>query len=91
MVNPVPRNDTTRLVIYAVMFLAVLGGTVTLVALGKMDAASGLQWLISGASLIGTGLGGPNSPKTSALAGRMVRPHEPAAPGRLTSTAATGS
>lgn len=58
MVNPVPRNDTTRLVIYAVMFLAVLGGTVTLVALGKMDAASGLQWLISGAGLIGTGLGG---------------------------------
>ncbi len=58
MPNPVPQNDTTRLIVYAVMFLAVLGGTVTLVALGKMDAASGLQWIISGAGLIGSGLGG---------------------------------
>lgn len=58
MPNPVPQNDTTRLIVYAVMFLSVLGGTVTLIALGKMDAASGLQWIISGAGLIGTGLGG---------------------------------
>ncbi|OHU53507.1 hypothetical protein [Mycobacteroides chelonae] len=58
MPNPVPQNDTTRLIVYAVMFLAVLGGTVTLIALGKMDAASGLQWIISGAGLIGSGLGG---------------------------------
>lgn len=57
MPNPVPQNDTTRLIVYAVMFLAVLGGTVTLIALGKMDAASGLQWIVSGAGLIGTGLG----------------------------------
>lgn len=58
MPNPVPQNDTTRLIVYAVMFLAVLAGTVTLVALGRMDAASGLQWIVSGAGLIGTGLGG---------------------------------
>ncbi|MBE5440213.1 hypothetical protein [Mycobacteroides abscessus] len=58
MPNPVPESDTTRLIVYAVMFLAVLGGTVTLIALGKMDAASGLQWIISGAGLIGSGLGG---------------------------------
>ncbi|SKI74748.1 hypothetical protein [Mycobacteroides abscessus] len=58
MPNPVPQSDTTRLIVYAVMFLAVLGGTVTLIALGKMDAASGLQWIISGAGLIGSGLGG---------------------------------
>lgn len=58
MPNPVPQNDTTRLIVYAVMFLSVLGGTLTLVALGKMDAASGLQWIISGAGLIGSGLGG---------------------------------
>jgi hypothetical protein len=58
MPNPVPQNDTTRLIVYAVMFLAVLAGTVTLVALGKMDAASGLQWIISGAGLIGTGMPG---------------------------------
>ncbi|SIH17367.1 Uncharacterised protein [Mycobacteroides abscessus subsp. abscessus] len=58
MPNPVPQSDTTRLIVYAVMFLSVLGGTVTLVALGKMDAASGLQWIISGAGLIGPGLAG---------------------------------
>lgn len=58
MPNPVPQSDTTRLIVYAVMFLSVLGGTVTLIALGKMDAASGLQWIISGAGLIGSGLGG---------------------------------
>ncbi|SHY96855.1 Uncharacterised protein [Mycobacteroides abscessus subsp. abscessus] len=58
MPNPVPQSDTTRLIVYAVMFLAVLGGTVTLIALGKMDAASGLQWIVSGAGLIGSGLGG---------------------------------
>ncbi|MGH3725673.1 MAG: hypothetical protein ACRDUS_16310 [Mycobacterium sp.] len=58
MPNPVPQNDTTRLIVYAVMFLAVFAGTVTLIALGKMEAASGLQWIISGAGLIGTGLGG---------------------------------
>ncbi|MDM3950377.1 hypothetical protein [Mycobacteroides abscessus] len=58
MPNPVPQNDTTRLIVYTVTFLAVFGGTLTLVALGKMDAASGLQWIISGSGLIGTGLGG---------------------------------
>ncbi|GLE58587.1 Uncharacterised protein [Mycobacteroides abscessus subsp. abscessus] len=58
MPNPVPQNDTTRLIVYAVMFLSVLGGTLTLVALGKMDAASGLQWIISGAGLIGSGMPG---------------------------------
>lgn len=58
MPNPVPQNDTTRLIVYAVMFLSVLGGTVTLVALGKMTADDALQWLISGAGLIGTGMPG---------------------------------
>lgn len=58
MPNPVPQSDTTRLIVYAVTFLSVFAGTVTLIALGKMDAASGLQWIISGAGLIGTGLGG---------------------------------
>lgn len=58
MPNPVPQNDTTRLIVYAVMFITVFAGTAALVALGKMEAASGLQWIISGAGLIGTGLGG---------------------------------
>ncbi|WP_232785746.1 hypothetical protein, partial [Mycobacteroides chelonae] len=58
MPNPIPQNDTTRLVVYAVMFLAVLAGTVTLIALGKMDTESGLQWIISGAGLIGSGMPG---------------------------------
>ncbi|MGH3954894.1 MAG: hypothetical protein ACRDTI_12730 [Mycobacterium sp.] len=58
MPNPVPQNDTTRLIVYAIMFLSVLGGTVTLVALGKLQADDALQWIISGAGLIGSGLGG---------------------------------
>ncbi len=58
MPNPVPQNDTTRLIVYAVMFLAVFAGTVALVALGKLTADDALQWIVSGAGLIGTGLGG---------------------------------
>ncbi|SLI25496.1 Uncharacterised protein [Mycobacteroides abscessus subsp. bolletii] len=58
MPNPVPQNDTTRLVVYAAMFITVFAGTVTLVASGKMDAANGLQWVISIAGLAGSGLPG---------------------------------
>ncbi len=58
MPNPVPQNDTTRLIVYAVMFIVVFAGTVALIVSGKMDAASGLQWVISIAGLIGTGLPG---------------------------------
>jgi len=58
MPSPVPQNDTTRLIVYAVMFIVVFGGTVALIVSGKMDAASGLQWVISIAGLIGTGLPG---------------------------------
>lgn len=58
MPNPVPQNDTTRLVVYAVMFIVVFAGTVALIVSGKMDAASGLQWVISIAGLIGSGLPG---------------------------------
>ncbi|SKX79780.1 Uncharacterised protein [Mycobacteroides abscessus subsp. bolletii] len=58
MPSPVPQNDTTRLIVYAVMFIVVFAGTVALIVSGKMDAASGLQWVISIAGLIGTGLPG---------------------------------
>ncbi|MDM2437781.1 Uncharacterised protein [Mycobacteroides abscessus subsp. bolletii] len=58
MPNPVPQNDTTRLIVYAVMFIVVFGGTVAMVISGKMDASSGLQWVISIAGLIGSGLPG---------------------------------
>ncbi|SHZ34643.1 Uncharacterised protein [Mycobacteroides abscessus subsp. bolletii] len=44
MPNLVPQNDTTRLVIYAAMFITVLAGTVALVASGKMDS----QWAAMG-------------------------------------------
>ncbi|MDM2437782.1 hypothetical protein PP546_23580 [Mycobacteroides abscessus] len=37
---------------------AVGGGTVAMVISGKMDASSGLQWVISIAGLIGSGLPG---------------------------------
>lgn len=56
MPNPVPQNDTTRLVVYAAMFITVFAGTVALVAFGKMSADDALQWVVSGAGLIGTGL-----------------------------------
>lgn len=56
MPNPVPQNDTTRLIVYAVLFVTIFTGTVTLVAIGKMESGDALQWLISGAGLIGTGL-----------------------------------
>ncbi|GLE57057.1 hypothetical protein NJBCHELONAE_23650 [Mycobacteroides chelonae] len=56
MPNPVPQNDTTRLIVYAVLFVTIFAGTVTLVAIGKMEAGDALQWIISGAGLIGTGL-----------------------------------
>lgn len=56
MPNPVPQNDTTRLIVYAVLFITIFAGTVTLVAIGKMEAGDALQWIISGAGLIGTGL-----------------------------------
>lgn len=58
MPNPVPQNDTTRFIVYAVMFIVVFGGTVAMVISGKMDASSGLQWVISIAGLIGSGLPG---------------------------------
>ncbi|CPT93077.1 Uncharacterised protein [Mycobacteroides abscessus] len=58
MPNPVPQNDTTRLIVYAVMFIVVFGGTVAMIVSGKMDAASGLQWVISIAGLVGSGLPG---------------------------------
>lgn len=58
MPNPVPQNDTTRLIVYAVMFVVVFAGTVAMIISGKMDAASGLQWVISIAGLIGSGLPG---------------------------------
>ncbi|MBN7458111.1 hypothetical protein [Mycobacteroides abscessus] len=58
MPNPIPQNDTTRLIVYAVMFIVVFAGTVAMIISGKMDAASGLQWVISIAGLIGTGLPG---------------------------------
>ncbi|SID10000.1 Uncharacterised protein [Mycobacteroides abscessus subsp. abscessus] len=56
MPNPVPQNDTTRLVAYVALFITIFAGTVTLVALGKLEADDALQWIISGAGLIGTGL-----------------------------------
>lgn len=56
MPNPVPQNDTTRLVVYAALFITIFSGTVTLVAFGKMSTDDALQWIISGAGLIGTGL-----------------------------------
>lgn len=58
MPNPVPQSDTTRLVVYAVMFIVVFAGTVALIVSGNMDASSGLQWVISIAGLIGSGLPG---------------------------------
>ncbi|WP_255788092.1 hypothetical protein [Mycobacteroides abscessus] len=58
MPNPVPQNDTTRLIVYAVMFIVVFSGTVAMIVSGKMDAASGLQWVISIAGLVGSGLPG---------------------------------
>ncbi|WP_195173539.1 hypothetical protein [Mycobacteroides abscessus] len=58
MPNPVPQNDTTRLIVYAVMFIVVFAGTVAMIISGKMDAANGLQWVISIAGLIGSGLPG---------------------------------
>lgn len=58
MPNPIPQNDTTRLIVYAVMFLTVFAGTVALIISGKMDAANALQWVISIAGLIGSGLPG---------------------------------
>lgn len=58
MPNPVPQNDTTRLIVYGVMFIVVFTGTVAMIITGKMDAASGLQWVISIAGLIGSGLPG---------------------------------
>lgn len=56
MPNPVPQNDTTRLIAYVALFITIFAGTVTLVALGKMSTDDALQWIISGAGLIGTGL-----------------------------------
>ncbi|WP_228843971.1 hypothetical protein [Mycobacteroides abscessus] len=38
------------------MFITIFAGTVTLVALGKMSTDDALQWIISGAGLISTGL-----------------------------------
>ncbi|MBE5460163.1 hypothetical protein [Mycobacteroides abscessus] len=58
MPNLTPPSDTTLLLVYASMFITVFTGTVALVALGKMEAANALQWIISGAGLIGTGLAG---------------------------------
>jgi len=58
MPNPVPQNDATRLIVYAALFITVFAGTGALVALGKMEADDALQWIVSGAGLIGTGLAG---------------------------------
>ncbi|KRQ24069.1 hypothetical protein R2360_00370 [Mycobacteroides chelonae] len=58
MPNPVPQNDTTRLVIYAVLFVTIFVGGVLLVVLGKAESGDALQWVITGAGLAGTGLAG---------------------------------
>lgn len=56
MPNPVPQNDTVRLIAYVALFMTIFIGTVVLVALGRMEADAGLRWVISIAGLIGTGL-----------------------------------
>ncbi|MBB4852948.1 hypothetical protein HNP40_000314 [Mycobacteroides chelonae] len=40
------------------LFITIFAGTVTLAALGKIEPDDALQWIISGAGLIGTGLAG---------------------------------
>lgn len=58
MPNPIPQNDTVRLLVYAVLFVTIFVSAVVLVALGKVESGAGLQWVITGAGLAGTGLAG---------------------------------
>lgn len=53
---PIPQNDTVRMLVYAALFVTIFVSTVVLVALGKIEAGDGLQWVITGAGLAGTGL-----------------------------------
>lgn len=53
---PIPQNDNVRLAIHAGCLLTIFLSVVVLVALDRMEPATGLTWVVTGAGLISTGL-----------------------------------
>ncbi len=53
---PIPQNDTVRLIIHAGCLLTIFLSVVVLVALNRIEPATGLTWVVTGAGLITSGL-----------------------------------
>lgn len=53
---PIPQNDNVRLAIHAGCLLTIFLSVVVLVALNRMEPATGLTWVVTGAGLITSGL-----------------------------------
>ncbi len=53
---PIPQNDNVRLAIHAACLLTIFLSVVLLVALNRIEPATGLTWVVTGAGLITSGL-----------------------------------
>ncbi|WP_078324496.1 hypothetical protein [Mycobacteroides salmoniphilum] len=53
-----PKNDTTRLIVYAVCFLTIVISAVLLKLVGNVEIRDTLQWVTIVVGLLGSGLAG---------------------------------
>ncbi len=53
-----PKNDTTRLIVYAVCFLTIVISAVLLRLFGDAELRDTLQWVTIVSGLLGSGLAG---------------------------------